>query len=334
MTPRPGTCFRRDVRALLESRERELAANDHIGFPANGGLGLVWLAPWPEGEQIRLSELDIWFVEICRRVRLRENAGTISAVKGTSKAARIDAKAFKGVLGDPYAPVHKTEGTSLTLNDGDFDFRRVNELLLSGEWRLPVLTRPASFDRGTLMLECSALSRGNNKTYGFKTRSLPLSGEVAQAIGPRQVELFELARDQIAGIDAAKEALANALALAAAGGDSKNVKKIKKTKRYASPARAALDRAADTVFFDHLWARFAAQERGEEALRAEQSRFARFLRGEAERVFDAALPTLPCPTAFRLRAEARARRAFGGALRSALPEAFLQVMNEDEADAA
>ena len=204
MTPRPGTCFRRDVRALLESRERELAANDHIGFPANGGLGLVWLAPWPEGEQIRLSELDIWFVEICRRVRLRENAGTISAVKGTSKAARIDAKAFKGVLGDPYAPVHKTEGTSLTLNDGDFDFRRVNDLLLSGEWRLPVLTRPASFDRGTLMLECSALSRGNNKTDGFKTRSLPLSGEVAQAIGPRQAELFELARDQIAGIDAAK----------------------------------------------------------------------------------------------------------------------------------
>ena len=77
VTPRLGACFRRDVLTLLESRERELAANDHLGFPAEGGLALVWLAPWREGEQIHLSELDIWFVEVCRRVRLREKGGTI-----------------------------------------------------------------------------------------------------------------------------------------------------------------------------------------------------------------------------------------------------------------
>jgi len=332
VTPRPGACLRRDVLTLLESRVRELAANDHIGFPAHGGLGLVWLAPWPEDEQIRLSELDIWFVEVCRRVRLREKGGTISAAKGTSKAARIDAKAHNGVIGDPYAPVHKTEGKSLTLGEGDFDYRRLTDLLLSGDWRLPVLARPAAFDRDTLTLVCSALSRGNSKTDGFKTRSVPLSGEVAQAIGPRQSEMFELARDQMAAIDAADKALAGALALAAAGGDRSKVKK--KTYRQTLSTRAALDRAADTQFFEHLWARFSAQELGKEALASERRRFARFLRGEAERAFDAALPTMPCAAAFRLRAEARARRAFGGALRSALPEAFPQRMDEDEADAA
>ena len=77
VTPRLGACLRRDVLTLLESRERELAANEHIGFPANGGLGLVWLAPWRDDEQIHLSELDIWFVEVCRRVRLRERGGII-----------------------------------------------------------------------------------------------------------------------------------------------------------------------------------------------------------------------------------------------------------------
>ena len=128
VTPRLGACFHRDIRALRESRERELAANDHLGFPAEGGLALVWVVPWPEGEQIPLSELDIWFVEVCRRIRLRENAGKISAAKGTSKATRIDAKAFKGVLGDPYAPVHKTEGKSFTLGEGDFDYRACNRL--------------------------------------------------------------------------------------------------------------------------------------------------------------------------------------------------------------
>ncbi len=332
VTPRLGACFHRDIRALRESRERELAANDHLGFPAEGGLALIWVVPWPEGEQIPLSELDIWFVEVCRRIRLRENAGKISAAKGTSKATRIDAKAFKGVLGDPYAPVHKTEGKSFTLGEGDFDYRRVTDLLLSGDWRLPVLARLASFDRETLTLVCSALSRGNSKTDGFKTRSLPLSGKVVQAIGPRQAELFQLARDQMGAIDAADKALAGALALAAAGGDRDKIKK--ETYSYASAARAALDRAADTVFFEHLWARFAAQELGDLALEAEQRRFARFLRGEAERVFEAALPTMPCAAAFRLRAEARARLAFFGALRNALPEGFPQPVDEDEADAA
>ena len=43
---------------------------------------------------------------------------------------------------------------------------------------------------------------------------------------------------------------------------------------------------------------------------------------------------MPCAAAFRLRAEARARRAFGGALRTALPEAFPQIEDKDEADAA
>ncbi len=332
VTPRPGACFRRDVLTLLESRERELAANDHLRFPAEGGLALVWLAPWREGEQTHLSELDIWFVEVCRRVRLREKGGTIFAAKGTSKAARTDAKALNGVLGDPYAPVHKTEGKSLTLGEGSFDYRRLIDLLLSGNWRLPVLARPAAFDRQTLTLVCSALSRGNSKTDGFKTRSVPLSGEIAQAIGPRKAELFELARDQMAAIDAADKALAGALALAVAGGDRKKIKK--ETYRQTSSARAALDRAADTQFFDHLWARFSAQEHGEETLEAERRRFARFLRGEAERVFEAALPTMPCAAAFRLRAEVRARRAFGRALRSALPEAFPQIVDEDEANAA
>jgi CRISPR system Cascade subunit CasA len=334
LTPRPGACFHRDVRALLETRERELAANDHLRFPAEGGLALVWVAPWPEREQIPLSELDIWFIEVCRRIRLHENAGTISAAKGTSKAARINAKAHNGVLGDPYAPVHKTEGKSLTLGEGDFDYRRVTDLLLSGDWRLPVLARPAAFDRDTLTLVCSALSRGNSKTDGFKTRSLPLSGKVVQAIGPRQAELFELASDQMGSVKAAEKVLENALALAAAGGDPKNIKKIKKRTRHASAARVALDRAADTQFFEHLWARFAAQELSREALDAERRRFACFLRGEAERVFEAALPTMPCAAAFRLRAEARARRAFGGALRRALPEAFSYSVDEDEADAA
>ena len=132
-TPRLGAWFRRDVRALLDARERELEENDHFGFVAKGGIGLVWQAPWGEGEQLRLHQLDIWFVEICRRVRLRVEDERLCALRGTSKATRIGAKHFKGALGDPYAPIHKTENKCLTLGEGDFDYRRLTTLLLSGD---------------------------------------------------------------------------------------------------------------------------------------------------------------------------------------------------------
>lgn len=334
MTPRPGAWLRRDVRALLEARDRELEASEHLGFPAEGGIGLVWLGPWPEVEQLRLPQLDIWFIEICRRLRLVGMGKKLSAVKGTSKSTRIDAKTFKGALGDPFAPVHKTENKSLTLGEGDFDYRRLTDLLLSGDWSLPLLAKPASFERQgeTLALVCAALSRGNSKTDGFKSRSLPLGGRKATLLGGRREDLHKLAKMQIGEIDKFDKALAYALALAAAGGDREKVKKEHYS--HASEARARFDRAADEIFFEHLWARFDAQEAGSDAFHAEKRIFARALFDKAKAVFAATLPAMPCAGIFRPRAEARARSAFEGMVRASFPSLFQKPIAEDEAHAA
>lgn len=334
MTPRPGAWLRRDVRALLEARDRELEANEHRGFPAEGGIGLVWLEPWSEVEQLRLPQLDIWFIEICRRVRLVGKGKKLSAVKGTSKATRIDAKTFKGALGDPFSPVHKTENMSLTLGEGDFDYRKLTDLLLSGDWSLPLLAKPASFDRQdeTLALFCAALSRGQNKTDGFKSRILPLGGRKATLLGGRREDLHKLAEMQIGEIDKFDKALAYALALAAAGGDREKVKKEHYS--HASEARARFDRAADEIFFERLWARFDAQDAGSDAFHAEKRIFARALFDKAKAVFEAALPAMPCAGIFRPRAEARARSAFEGKVRAAFPSLFQKSVAEDEQDAA
>ena len=49
--------------------------------------------------------------------------------------ARIAAKAFKGVTGDPWAPVTtEAEPKSLTLGDGDFTYKKLCELMLD-HWR-------------------------------------------------------------------------------------------------------------------------------------------------------------------------------------------------------
>lgn len=322
MTPRPGAWFRRDVRVLLETREAELNDYSHLEYRKTGGIKLVWLEPWPEEEQLHIKDLDIWFIEICRRIRLLPSGETLAAQKGTSKATRITAKHLNGVLGDPFAPVHTTDNKSFTLGGGNFDYRKLTELILSGNWKRPLLARPASFEREgeTLLLVAQALARGNSKTEGFKSRALPIDGKVSRALGARRVKLHELAQEQMQIIETFDKALCNALALIAAGGDRENVSKDHYA--HARDARNRLDKEADAIFFEYLWKRFEAQEKGKEALQQEGKRFTEVLFSKARRIFEAARPAIPCASIFRPRAEARAERVFFGEIKHNFPELF------------
>jgi CRISPR system Cascade subunit CasA len=112
---RPGAHFRRDVHVLLQTRTAQLERYGYLGYRETSQLGLTWVAKWPEGEQLQLNEIDIWFIEVCRRVRLQANPDGLTGWKGNSKATRISAKHLNGALGDPWAPVHKTDNKSFTL---------------------------------------------------------------------------------------------------------------------------------------------------------------------------------------------------------------------------
>jgi CRISPR system Cascade subunit CasA len=136
-SPDPSRWWGRDVNRLLADRH----AGNNRGPGQVGGPALIWCQSWPEEQQIDISTLDPCFIEICRRVRLAAANGRITAYRTTSKKARIDAKAFNGAIGDPWAPVHKTESKSLTLGEGSFTFKRLVELLLHGDWELPLLAR-------------------------------------------------------------------------------------------------------------------------------------------------------------------------------------------------
>lgn len=329
MMPRLGERFQRDVALLLESRDAQLEAFSHLGYPNSGGLALTWLAPWPERSQLQLSDLDIWFVEVCRRIRLQFGGGTVSAMKGKSTLARINAKQLRGALGDPFAPVHKTEGKSLTLGDRDFDYRLLTELLLSGEWNLPVLaeSRKKEKDIGTMVLMAEALARGNCRTDGFKSRILPLGGDILRALGPRRKRLHELALQQIEEVDSFGKALARGLAFVAARGE---VAKIKKEHyAYASEARNRFNHAVDQLFFRHLWNRFSEQEYGSKNQVSARRSFSKEIYDAASKSFEAALPAIPCAGIFRPRAETRARNFFDRWVRREFPELFNANRSEE-----
>jgi CRISPR system Cascade subunit CasA len=95
--------FRRDVRELIAQRGSLLAK--YAQYPSVGGHALLWTLPWDGTEQLSVRALDIYYIEICRRVRLRADVtGRLEAYCGSSTRARIDAGALHGDMGDPWAP--------------------------------------------------------------------------------------------------------------------------------------------------------------------------------------------------------------------------------------
>jgi CRISPR system Cascade subunit CasA len=336
---RPGLWFCRDVSVLLATRETQWNEQAFHGYPRVGGLGLTWMAPWEEGQQLELKDLDIWFIEACRRVRLKNANGHISALSGNSASARISAKQFNGSLGDPWAPVHVTEGKSFTLAGRSFDYSTLVDVLFSGDWEMPLLARPAADEppEETMALVAEALSRGNSKTEGFKSRILPIGGRISHALtlGTKRKELHELAKEQIGEIGKFDRALRDALTLAATGGKQDPQKKENRAADYAHSdlARSIFDRAVDEIFFDYLWKRYEAQEEGMEALKSEAQRFADELNKRATAVFEASISGIPCPSLYRPRAEARARSKFRSMVRYAFPELFPSLITEEDNNA-
>jgi CRISPR system Cascade subunit CasA len=200
---------------------------------------------------------------------------------------------------------------TLTLGDGDFTYKRLSDLVFSSKWRLPPLAIPGPEDADCLLV-AEALSRGNSKTDGLKSSVIPIPGAVR---GLFQSETAgTLARDQIEEIKVFDEGLRNALALVSARGEQDALKKAHYAR--SNDARARLDRTADALFFAALWDRLAATAAdGPEGRQAARHRFVRHLFEAAKTELHASLPSIPCASIHRPRAEARAMRAFHGRIR-------------------
>lgn len=310
----PAAWWARDVSRLLGLR----AAGKDKGLGTAGGPALLWCLPWPEGEQLDLRTLDPWFIEVCRRIRLSGNS-VISGRRSISKATRIAAKQFNGSVGDPWAPVHKTEGKSLTLSGGDFDYRRLCSLLFSGEWNVPTLATSDTSDPENMLLVAEALSRGNAKTEGFKSRVLPIPPRARRMLSsPTAASLSQDQMEEIAKFD---RALRTALALVAARGDREQLNKDHYV--FARPAQTRFNRKIDRLFFPSLWRRVEAAADSAAAQHV-KTEFLRQLYCAAQDEFHAALPAIPCTAIHRPRAEARARRRFRNSVWREYPELFIK----------
>ena len=306
----PSTWWQRDVRRLLCARRTASESG-----PSR--TALLWCADWPEGRQLVVDDLDPWFIEVCRRVRLHWSAGRLRALRAASRKSRIASWSLQGNTGDPWAPVHHEDGRSLTLGSGEFDYRRLCDLVFSGAWELPLLCRPAAGETGDQILVAEALSRGNVKTEGFQSRLLPIPEDMLSRIAPN-TSVAALAKAQVEEAGTFGRALEVALAVLAAGGGTAE----KRHFRHAHASRRRFHGEVDRLFFENLWRRARAEAESEAAgFDARCTYLADLLRiGEAE--LHSALRGISCPAVLRPKAEARARRRFRSLLWSAFPRFF------------
>lgn len=311
----PSAWWKRDVQILLSER----AAGKQNGIGTINGPALLWCIKWPEGHQLDLRDLDPWFIEVCRRVRLKNTDGVLSAQRSTSKNTRVNAEQYNGNIGDPWIPVNTKEGRSFTLSNRNFDYKLLCDLMFSGNWRVPLLARAANDETEDMLLVVEALSRGQGKTEGFKSRVVPVPGKIVSFFSSDTLATFsKVQMDEIKGFDTA---LRNALVLVAAGGDRGHVKK--KHYGWTDVARRRFDHAADRLFFPSLWSRVTADVLGDtDEETTAKANFLSNLHNAAKTELKSALPTIPCPAIQRPRAEARAWRTFQRKVRKEYPILF------------
>ena len=315
-----GLHFKRDIEGLLEHRQLLLTA-----YPlCDTGIGLVWTVPWDgtKAEALLLNELDPFYIEICRRIRLQFQASALKATRANSAFRRI--VDVKGLTGDPWAPIGKTQNQKETppafLGPRKFGYVRVVEGLTSPNWEQSILLRPVQSEReslDTVQLVARGMIRGEGGTQGYHERVIPINARVKRAILRRESmdELGRIAQERIENISTLQRILSHAIQVFAARGDSNKVSE--EHRRLARPWLNRLDEFVDARFFDALQVEFESDDRDEQSrIRTEW-----LLDGEssvinrASAILKEAMAALPCPAIHRYRARANAEGLFEARIR-------------------
>ena len=304
-----------DMSAML-ARRGELLDSYESYFREENGYALLWLEPWDGSGSLDLRVLDPYFIELCRRVRLREQGNSIIAVTARSKAPRIAAKAANGDVGDFWTPVNRKDGKALSLSPATLRYDRLFKLLFDeAAFKRPPAMKVDPTEQGRWRLVARGVAGGQGKTEGYHERSdVAFQPRTVRALSRKEQrnELAQVAEAQMDEIREVNEALRFGVATAASGGKATD-KLTRADRKHADPYSRRLDTIADARFFASLEERFLAADKAEAAVC--RARFARAMIDAAERLLDEAIDTVPCTSIHRHRARARGVSAFRGRLR-------------------
>ena len=316
MTPsiRPGAHFTHDLITVVKNRPSVLDE-----YPmTDSGIALLWIIHWDGGkpETKLLSDMDPYYIEICRRVRLVGQSGTVVAARANSDARRI--VDVKGQTADPWAPAsNKTNprGTPPAfLGPRRFNYERIVDGLFSADWKQPILLSPATTGRGSsgeMHLVARGMVRGEGGTEGFHERIIPFRHRTLQIFGRPggTKELEDISRERIERIEVAQRILRHAVSVFAAGGRTEGIADEHRTR--ANTWANKLTELLEDDFFEDLQDEANASDSTSEIVR---SQWLQKLADGAEAILHEAMQSLPCSAINRVKAKALAANVFWGAM--------------------
>ena len=322
----PGGHVRRDVLSLLHHASE--VTND---LPLHwDGVGLLWTKRWDgkNSEALLLSDLHPFYIEICRRRRLRiDDDDRLYAMKAGSAGRRIAAAENRGIVGDPWTLVDyrdKKGQKALTLPEGGFTYKRVTDYLTSpGDWGAPLLSQPIQSERDrpvTHLMMRGVRRKKGGQTEGYHERTILIRKKTMNAMLRRNAsrelaELGDISKARVEQVGIVQRILSHAIQVFVARGDDSNVKQEHRNKARSWLNR--LDEIVDAGFFDALQDEFEQDDRAER----ERSRNTWLMNGKdgvvdhARNILQEAADSLPCPAIHRYKALENAQGLFEGRLR-------------------
>lgn len=290
-----GVRWKRDVRLLLEGREDIV---DRRGYAEVGGIKLVWLQPWSGGDSLTFGDLDPWFVEVCRLVRLEQINGKLQARMMATTAPRIRGHSVTGHTGDPWTPLKLStkddDLAALTIGGSGINYKLLHDLLLSESYQAPLCMKQDT----SPLLWVATLVRGQGTTEGYHERLLPIPPRIDMMFfDPHQKQtLSKRSKARIENVEAARN---KALRMALKGLLNAGEPGSRNDDR---PDRwiAQFEKEVDREFFPSLWR--SADQTVEEA----QKEWWEFLQKTATLILEQAIAEVPLPSVRRYRAIASA----------------------------
>jgi CRISPR system Cascade subunit CasA len=308
-----GAHMMRDIRRLIAIRDDVLERYEQFD---EDGLALIWLEPWDGATSLSPRALDPYYIEICRRVRLIEQGGRLSALAAGSKAARISfGKDHKGDTGDPWTPL-EVKGEShkaLTIDARGLSYKRLSDILFENGFSHAPLQQIGPDDRPDCeyVLVCRALARGQGRTDGLHERRIIVPPKAVACFRSSELDpLGNLSKARIEQAGKVRSALRYGLMILFQNGPDRDGFKPRDSSSAHRVERFldAFEKDVDRDFFNRLFVEFEA-ECGTDKHEARRL-WLLDLRRRAESIIRTAEGGSPQSTLRRYRAFVRAERSF------------------------
>ncbi len=303
--------FNRDLKVLLEYRSQLTE------FYQENGYSLLWTIFWNGSKNncIQVYECDPFFIEICRRIRLKKTVNQIHCLNATTKSPRIYMPdELKGVIYDPWMPIKSSNTKVLTVGKKGFTYKLIQEILLGESYKKPKTLEFQSYEKMGMYLISQTIARGGRKTEtnGLHRRFVQISPKISSILlGDKKLEnkLAKRSSERIALASVTQnKILFPALSELIKSGSKQKVD-YKYLAKKIDPWIAHFDQEIDRRFFESLWA--SVEMEYEKA----KSQWEKILLHEAEKILNEAERSTPIAQIRRLRAISNARSKFYGKAR-------------------